>query len=262
MKPFLLPLLLLIAITGCANKDEATTMAPAALMERSAGKDRALLAYEHSISVDTEEGNIPAIFEATQAACRDAVEDHCTVMESRTSAGQYPSALLRLRASPAGVRKIVAALGKQADITDQSTTAEDLAAPITDAAKQLAMLKDYRSKLEALSEKARNDVDALIKVNRELAQVQSELESAEGAHAHLMQRVDTEILTVSIRSAQHYAFWKPVGIAFSDFGKNLSQGISFAVAAIAFLLPAVIVLLVGFFAGRRLWRRKKESGSV
>lgn len=224
-------------------------------------KSRSLLAYEHSISIDVEEQTVSAVFESAQAACRDTSEDHCSVLESRINSGRDSTAFLKFRASPSGIRKIIATLSKQAAITEQSTTAEDLAVPIADTAKKLAMLKDYRLKLEALRGRAGNDVDALIKVNRELAQVQGELESLEGSHAHLMQRVETEILMVSVRSPQSRAFWKPIKLAISDFGGNFSQGISSAITGIAFLIPWIILLILGGWSTRALWRRWKGSKS-
>jgi hypothetical protein len=257
MKRLLLPGLILILTSGCAKQEEPAAMAPAASKAAPAAESRSFLAYEHSLSIDVEEQKVAAIFEAGQAACREASEELCTVLESSLSSGRAATAFLKFRAKPNGIKRIVAALSKQAEVTDQSTTAEDLAAPIADAAKKLSMLKDYRSKLEALRGRASNDVDALIKVNRELAQVQSELEATEGSHAHLVQRVETEILKVSVRSIQHRAFWKPIGFAISDFGGNLSRGISSAITGIAFLIPWAVVLLFGVWGSRKLWRRWK-----
>lgn len=262
MRRLLLPLLILMLVSGCAKKEESAAMAPAPAMAQAqapAGRASSFLAYEHSLSVDTEEQKVAAIFEAAQAACREAADELCTVLGSHISSGRAASASLKFRARTNGIRKIVAALSKQAEVTNQSTTAEDLEAPIADVAKKLAMLRDYRSKLEALRGRASNDVDALIKVNRELAQVQSELEASEGKHAHLVQRVETEILNVFIRSVEHRAFWRPIGFAISDFGGNLSQGISFAITGIAFLIPWAIVLAVVAWGGRKLWRRRKVA---
>jgi len=258
MKRLLFSLLVLMLVAGCAKKDESLAMAiaPVTAPVRE-GKASSFLAYEHSMSVDTEERKVAEIFEVAQAACRAAADDLCTVLESSISSGRAASASLRFRAKPNGIKKIVAALSKEAEVTNQSTTAEDLEAPIADAGKKLAMLKDYRSKLETLRGRASNDVDALIKVNRELAQVQSELEALEGTHAHLVQRVETEILNISIRSVEHQAFWRPIGYAISDFGSNFSQGISIAITGIAFLIPWVIVLSIAVWGGRKLWRRRK-----
>ena len=262
MKRLLFPLLVLMLAAGCAKKDESAVMAraaaPAIALARE-GSTPSFLAYEHTVSIDVEEQKVVNIFETAQAGCRSATDDHCVILESSINSGRAASASLRFRAKPAGIKKIVAALSKEAEVINQSTTAEDLEAPIADAAKKLAMLKDYRSKLEAILGRAGNDVDALIKVNRELAQAQSEIEALEGTHAHLVQRVETEILNVSISSVEHQSFWRPIGYAISDFGNNFSQGISIAITTIAFLLPWIIVLAITVWGGRKLWQRRKAK---
>jgi hypothetical protein len=180
------------------------------------------------------------------------------VLESRISTGRAAAASLKLRATPAGIKKLIAALGRQGEITEQSSTAEDLAGPIGDSAKKMAMLTDYRAKLEALRDRASSDVDALIKVNRELAEVQGELEALAGKHAHLLQRVETEILNVAIGSERNRTFWRPVAFALSDFGANLSNGISSAIVGLAYLIPWAFVLGLLSWGGRALWRRRKR----
>ena len=83
-------------------------------------------------------------------------------------------------------------LEKLGTIIDQTTSAEDLAGPIADTSKQRELLLDYRQRLEGLRERAKTDIDALIKVTKELAQVQNEIEALNGKFAQLKQRVDTE----------------------------------------------------------------------
>lgn len=258
MRRLLIALLLLAGIAGCSQKHDSTILTEkpsGSVSPDSAGR---YLAYEHSVQIDTEERKVAAIYEAAKATCREASIDLCTVIQSRINTGRAASASLKFRAKPSGIRKLISALGKQAEITEQSTSAEDLAGPIEDSAKKLRMLNDYRTKLEALRGRASTDVDALIKVNRELAQVQSELEAAAGKQAHLTQRVETEILNVAIRSDRNQSFWRPIALAMSDFGTNLSQGVSIAISGIAYLIPWAFVFGVAAWAGRKLWRRRKQ----
>lgn len=257
MTRLLVVLMALLAVAACGKKEEAPAAALALDKAAPANEARRFLAYEHFLQLDTDEAKVPQLFAAAQAACRAAIADQCTLLESRINSGRAVSAALKLRAKPAGIQKIIAALSKQAQVTDQSTTAEDLAGPIGDSTKKLAMLKDYRSKLEALAGRAGDNVDALIKVNRELAQAQSDIETLQGTHAHLLQRVETEILNLSIQSRQSGAFWKPIGFALSDFGKNLAQGTATAITGIAFLLPWVLAIALAWLAGRKLWRRNR-----
>jgi hypothetical protein len=141
-------------------------------------------------------------------------------------------------------------------------TAEDLAKPIADSKKKLEMLNDYRSKLESLRTRASTDVDALIKVNKELAEVQSAIEAETGTDSELMQRVDTELLNISISSQAQRAFWRPISDAFTDFKSNLSDGISSVVTALAYLLPWGLTLLILGLAGRKLWLALKRRTKV
>jgi hypothetical protein len=257
MKRTLIAMFLLVVIAGCSKKVESTAFAERPPPPPPPGAGR-YLAYEHAIQIDADESKVAAIHEAGLAACRADVVDLCTVLESQINTGRAASASLKFRTKPSGIPKLIAALGKRGEITEQSTSAEDLAGPIDEADKKLAMLNDYRTKLEALRGPASRDVDALIKVNRELAQVQSELEAMAGKHAHLMQRVETEVLNVAIRSDRHQSFGRPIALAISDFGTNLSQGISIAIAGVAYLIPWAFILGLATWGGRSLWRRRKR----
>jgi hypothetical protein len=251
-------LFVLVALAGCAKNDEFPGGLAKQARAPSATSPARTLAYQHTVGLDVDESKVAAVFEAGQAACRAAVAEACVVLESRLAAGRYASASLKFRASPGGIQKLIAALALQGEIASQSTTAEDLAGPIEDAARKLAMLNDYRAKLESLLARANSDVDALIKLNRELAQVQGELEALTGTHAHLVQRVQTEVLDVAITSTQHQSFWAPIGASASDFGKNLSQGTAIAITGIAYLTPWGVALLALTWVGRALWRRRKR----
>lgn len=252
-------LLLLFSLTGCARQEAPVGAAPAAAMARSEGQASSFMAYQHFVSVEVEEARIGEIFETAQAACHAVAEERCVLLESRLDRGNSATASLRLRASAAGIQRILELLARVGEVSQQSTVAEDLAAPIADAEKKLAMLKDYRAKLQGLLGRASQDVDALIKVNRELAQVQSEIEALAGEHAHLMQRVETEVLTISLDAGSRRALWRPVSKALSDFGGNVAEGLAVTITVSAYLLPALITLLLAIGAVRRLWRRRKPA---
>lgn len=250
-------------MAGCAKKEESAAGAPSASKSETADSPSRYMAYEHSISLDTKEDKVSPIHKSVQAACLEAAIDQCVVLASHLNTGRYVSAELKFRAKPAGIKKLIAILGSAGEVINQSVTAEDLASPIEDSAKKLGMLNDYRSKLEGLRGRASSDIDALIKVNKELALVQSEIEALAGERAHLVQRVETEILNVSISSIHSRSFWRPVAESLSDFGTNLSSGVSSAITGIAFLIPWSLTLLMFGWAGRKLWlRRKKKSANA
>ena len=260
MKTRALVLLILIALVGCSKKESnsfarARPLEAVVIQEKAPQKISRYMAYEHFIQIDSDESDVASIYEAGQSACRDAVRESCVILESKVSSGRNASASLKFRAKPEGIKSIIAALSKQGEVIDQSTVAEDLAGPIEDAGKKLAMLQDYRSKLEALRVRAATDVDALIKVNHELSQVQSDLEEMTGKHVRLVERVETEILNVSISAYRNQSFWRPISNACSDFASNLSQGTSSAITGVAFLVPWAILVSIFTWLGRKLWVR-------
>jgi hypothetical protein len=262
MNRTLMAVLLLAAFTGCSHKEETgTAQQPVAASAKGAAPAaRRTLAYQHHVDVDVPDDKVAQVFEAGQAACRALVTEQCTIMQAQLSGSasdQAASASLTIRALPAAIPKLLATFATRGEITRQSTRAEELSGPLEDQAKKLALLKDYRDKLEGLRTRAANDIDSLIKVNHELAQVQGELEAATGAQAALQRRVDTELLEVKITSQRHQAFWRPIGQAADQFGTSLSQGTAIAISATAYLIPWILLLSLAIWIGRKLWRRRK-----
>lgn len=159
MKHLLITLLLLnILLSGCSKKEERSASAYGQNETSALAKDQTAkpasqkhyLAYQHTIHIDAEEQKVAAIYNAGQAACQADTSDNCAILASELTTGNAAQAYLKIRATKNGIQKLIAALGTQSTITSQSTSAEDLAGPIEDSAKKLAMLSNYRQQLEAL----------------------------------------------------------------------------------------------------------------
>jgi hypothetical protein len=176
---------------ACAKKEELAVLPRAeksAALEAKNSQEKPLrrLAYEHTVSVDTTQDKLQDLFALLQKKCSELSDDACEVLESRVSTGRNPHASLRLRVKPRGVVKVISLLNQSGTVVEQSTVAEDLAAPIASTDQNLALKSDYRAKLETLRKQAGNDIDALIKINRELAQVQSDIDVLTGTSANLL----------------------------------------------------------------------------
>lgn len=244
-----------LALGGCSSRDAEPTVV---LGETAAEARPRTLAYEHSVALDVPENEVRGIHDQTLASCNKQPKGACTVLSSDVSTGEETSATLRMRATPAVVRTIIATLDQKGELVSVSTQATDLAKPIADAERSAAMLASYRAKLEQLANQAGNDADTLIKVHRELAEVQSKIEATAGEREQLRKQVELEILNVSITSERHMPFSKPIARAFRDFGSNLAYGIGGAVTGVAVLLPGALVL--GFIVAIvRRWRRRRKA---
>ncbi|MGK5027660.1 DUF4349 domain-containing protein [Janthinobacterium sp. RB2R34] len=246
--------MVLIALAGCGSKGEAGGQSSAARLQ---GKEKGaeFLAYEHSVGVDTSEARVQPLYEKVVAACKADTANGCMLLDSSLDSGRYMQARISLRAKPAGIVKLVALVATEGELTSQGTKAEDLGRPVLDSRKRLEMLRQYQAQLQELEKRSGNNVDALIKVTKELATVQTELEEATAANSLLMQRIDTDLLNVAISAQGKRSFWSPVKRSLGNFTENLSEGTANAITALAFILPWLVGFAIFFPLLRKGWRR-------
>ena len=246
----------LLALAACSSKGELDGGGQSSAA-RLQGKEKGaeFLAYEHSVGVDTGETRVRPLYEKVVAACKADTANGCMLLDSSLDSGRYMHARISLRAKPAGVQKIVALVAAEGELTSQGTKAEDLGRPVMDSRKRLEMLRQYQAQLQALEKKSGNNVDALIKVTKELATVQTELEEATAANSLLMQRIDTDLLKISISAQGKHSFWSPVKRSLGNFTENLSEGTANAITALAYILPWLVGFGIMFPLLRKGWRR-------
>ncbi|MEP6502943.1 MAG: DUF4349 domain-containing protein [Betaproteobacteria bacterium] len=246
-------------LAGCSRPADMVGVAERKVEGAAADKSarRASLAITRRAELQLETPRIAPLFNATVAACNAAATDSCVVLESSLSTGTRTHAELKLRAVPAGIARILATLRTGNGLVSESASAEDLAAPIADVERQLAMAREYRDSLLALRARGGNDIAALMKINQELAQVQSQLESATGERAHMQQRVDTETLTIEMNAtgANDHEFLQPISRSLHDFGDHLAGAAANAITFIAYLIPWAVVLVPLGWLVRRVARR-------
>lgn len=273
-----LALLLFLGLTACTRNDfmadKAAPYGGAATVAEAAAnagtrtraqpeERRRYLAYEHSLVIDAARDRVGALYRQAQEACEKEAAEQCVILRaSLDTRGDNYNASLRLRARPAAIRRIAALIAGQGEVVNQGLTADDLTGPVTDSEKRLAMLTDYRTRLEGLRERAGANIEALIKVNQELAQVQSQIEASTGERARLMQRVDTELLSISIYTPENRSAWRRVGRALTNFGQEFANAVAAAVTFVAYLLPFSVVLVAFIWAARRLWRWRKPQATA
>jgi hypothetical protein len=103
------------------------------------------------------------------------------------------------------------------------------------------MLTDYRTSLEALRSRPSNDLDALMKLTRELADVQSQIETLTAARR--ASRSEWKPNCSTCRSTRIRALvLGSIRSSLTAFGDVLSSAIGAAIIAIAYLLPWAVLV--------------------
>lgn len=261
MKKILSVVLLSILLLGCSAKKDAVNeggqLSPGSTQVDKKDARNRYLAVSHALSVESDEEGVKALYEKLIAACAADKEFSCTLLDSRFATGRDISGVIKLRAKADGIQNFIRIAGTGGKITQQSTSTEDLARPIVDGAKRIEMLQQYEKKLIELEHRPNNDVDTLIKLSREIASTQADLEQANGENAKLLERVNFDILTVSIETVKRHSFSAPIRHAASSFGADLSDALASVITGLAYIVPWGIVLLIIVFVVRKLWRRRK-----
>lgn len=255
----LILLVLLLAACGQSNSlDEGGAQYASKDLSLQRSKNP-FLAYEHRISVEVEKAGLLDTFNKIIDKCVNDTEHQCVVLSSSHKAGSYSYAGIQMRLSPEGVKHYMEFVSAAGEVSSQSTTAEDLTDVIADTEKRLDMLMSYSSKLEQLEQDPNNNIDSLIKISSEMAQVQTQLEYAQGEKAKLYQRTTQDLLNISMQSNQHEAFFDPIADSLDEFGENIAEGISVFITALAYLLPWILALWLVFYVVLVIWRKTRKK---
>lgn len=258
---WLLPMSFALLFAGCTGNRMVPVNDGSVAEARVEHKRAAWLAYEHEIELEVAAGQSRPVSDAVKQACTALPAGGCTVIEASNRGGSSPGATIKMRVTPAGVNKVLAALDGRGKMITESTTGKDLAEPIQDVERKMAMLTGYRDQLQTLARQRALDPEALIKLHRELAAVQSEIDSASGTNAQLRNRVDTELLTVALQEPFEAGERNAVRHAVSDFGNDLLQGVAMLITFVASTIPFAIAGSAAYFFWRRLRARRRKGAA-
>jgi hypothetical protein len=249
--------LVLLALAGCSHKSEERALSTAAAPSNPSGNvpEKRYLAYSRHVQLNTDADKIAGLYQKAQDLCNADSANHCHLLSARLDTSRHTYAHLTLRAKAAGIQALLKVLGQDASIASQELDAEDLGGPIVDTEKRIAMLQDYRERLIHLNAQPGQNLDSLIKLSKELADVQSDLETAQGKAAGLTEKVETERLDLDISSGDAASFSSPVADALSAFRSNLGNGLGVFLSSLAYLLPWMVFLMALLFVFKRLRRK-------
>jgi hypothetical protein len=262
MRRWLYLLTLAMVLGACSGKRELAANAAGTMAEARVDHQRAAwIAYAHEVELEVPSDRMRQAFEAVQQACAALPERGCTMLEASIRGGAAAGASVRMRITPDGVNKILRSLDGRGKVVSQSSKGEDLAEPIQDADRKMAMLTAYRDQLQTLARQRALDPEALIKLHRELAEVQGEIDKAAASQAQLRRRVDTELLTVTMHEHATAGQGSRVRQAVEDFGDDLLRGVAMLITFVASTIPFALAGFIGYLVWRRLRAGRRGARS-
>ncbi len=229
---------------------------------------QSFLAYRYNYGFSLPAKSVAATAKSHAQICLDAGPSKCQVLNSSTAAHNEDnvSANLSLRAQPAWLEifktemqtSVEAAKGK---MTNSGVSAQDLTRQILDTDARLKAQTTLRDRLQSLLATRNAELKDLLALERELARVQGQIESATTTLAVLRKRVSMSVVDINYQSqsvAVSQSAISPIGRALNNFVGQFAYGLSSVIGFFANILPWLIfVILPGLWLLRRWWRGRK-----
>lgn len=231
-----------------------------------------MLAYSYAMGIKAPKDAIEPLVAAHTKICIDAGVAVCQVLGSSVNSynDEQTSGYLSLRAEPKWLATYRAAIPSDAEkaggkITQNTVSSEDLTTQITDTQARLQAKIALRDRIKALLERRDGTLSDALQAERELANVQGEIDSMTAQLESMKARVAMSALTISYETDLNKSgvAANPVVEALSDFGRVTLESLGGIIRFISrtwlpalFLLGMLLVLrlLVPVF-----WTRKKRA---
>ena len=236
----------------------------AASMESAAPGRQAALAVSHAYTLRLPAPEVERVLAAHMEACRAL---KCEILESRIQ--KHPdgraSAWANLRIPPEAFPEFAAALaGPPVELVSHSQTVEDKTIPLLGVEKRLDVKIALRDRLAAMLKDRKSETLAdLLAVERELAQIQGDIEAETAQRDYL--RTQTSTIRVSLRydgvtgMAGGLDFSRLID-SLGGFGQTMMASTAALVTFIALALPWALpgfLVLWGLCRLVRRWRKRR-----
>lgn len=222
------------------------------------------LAYRYAYGLRAPAEAVRPLVQQHQQTCEAAGPSLCQIVNSNvTEAGSdRVSARLVIRAEPGWLTTFREGLEADAEnaggeVTSSSQSAEDLTRPILDTQARLDAQIQLRERLTGLLDRQGANIEELIRVERELARVNGDIESATAQLRAMRARVSMSIADLTYQSEIRpisQSTVNPVAEAFRDFAGIVLGGLAVMIRLIAGILPWLILIIPAVWLLAR-WRR-------
>lgn len=220
------------------------------------------IAVRQHLVIEAPAAALEEMHKATVDRCRPPA---CELLESAFTKGNQdrrPAANLRLRIKPDALTDFIARASQGGELVEQRTEAEDKTDRVIDTEARLTNLTELRERLRKLLKSDGAKLKDLIEVERELARVQTELDTAQGMRKLLADETERVAVFIELRAKREFSdsgAFASLRDSLMHSGRTLAESLAALVTFAVAILPWAIAFAVVFAVIRRLWRRRKST---
>lgn len=223
---------------------------------------RRYMAVRHELQLQTDPDAVEAAWRRAEQACIAAGCEVLASSLSREDSRRPATAELDVRVPPDQVDTFLQQVGALGSVGQHRKTAEDMTDEVLDVEARLKNMTELRDKLRLLLATRDAKLKDVVEVERELARVQSELDSLASRRKALSQQ--TEKVRVGLRivarpTVLETGVWAPVTQAVTSAGRALAESLGALISVVVAALPWALMLAGAVAAVRWLWRRRSRA---
>jgi hypothetical protein len=262
----ILAIICLLLFSGCAKKNLEQSESFHFVFDRSPDAENKLgdryTAVKHWLVVETPESEVAKVWESTIKLCSSI---KCDVLNS-SIAGQTvdlpPRGELALRIIPGDLSKLFEHLEKSSTISEHRTESETKTEDVIDVEARQRNMTELRDRLRSLLIKAPASVKELVELERELATVQSSIDSLAMRRKVLANETENIAVHIGFQPSQSIArtgILAPIANAWHSSGLVLSESFGALVTFIFALIPWLIIIIPSTWLIVRILRRRSRK---
>ena len=266
----LISISLVLILPGCAKK--VSMSVPPNAQDRAQSltsspvPSQRFIAVRHKLEIVAPESDLSKAWESTVAFCGTI---QCEVISSSITTrvrDSLPSGSISVRVTPEDLKKLFVQVETQGIIVQHTTESEDKTAVVIDTDARIKNLTNFRDSLRTMLAKPSAGVKDLVEIQRQLTDVQSQLDSETAQRkilANETEKVAVEITFHVDESVLSVGFFTPIGDALRESGSILADSVAALITVIVAIIPWLVLvvpacwLLTRFMRNRR--RKRAES---
>jgi hypothetical protein len=263
-------LVLVLALFGCAKKEEAPVRAGSAQRGQpspSEGKKEVSkpattarkIIVSHNIQVEV--GDFTKSFNAVSKMAEQAGGYNTEASHQRTSEGTNFGRIV-MRVPPNSAGTLLDSVKRLGEVLKEAEKGEDVTEQYYDLDARLKNSKASEARLLVLLNKTTGKMSDVLEIEKELTRVRGDVESMEARKRNM--DLDTSMVTIVVElSEPHRAMpvsrkvWQPIRNAFGEGAEVLAQSIRIAVYALFAVIPWLGFAWVAMTLRKRYASRKQ-----
>lgn len=252
-------------LAGFVGESELTTYLMTPPPPPAPGTIGRFIAVTHRFVVETSENELSKAYESVLKLCGTL---DCEILSSTITtktAYSRPKGEISLQVVPGAFDKLFDALNQLSTVVEHTTESADKTAEVVDTDAKLKNKTEFRDRLRGMLAKSAGGVKELIEVERELANVQAEIDSLSTTQKSLKnqtQKIAVQIAFMPKPSVTRTGALAPIAYAWEESGYVIAQSIGSLLTFVVAVIPWLVLIIPAIWIILKLLRRRSRKKAL